>query len=92
MSILYTFLTKKLGGGDGLVADNLTMKQVSSGLHGTCKQVTDLIWPDLTIFFGQSSEILNFHLIDLKFEQDFHKNYNYVSHGLAAMLDLRENL
>ena len=33
-----TLLTKKPGGGDGLVADNPTMKQVSAGLHGTCSK------------------------------------------------------
>ena len=32
----YTFLTRKPGGGDGLATDNQTMKQVSTGLHGTC--------------------------------------------------------
>ena len=30
-----TLLTKKPGGGDGLVTDNPTMEQVSTGLHGT---------------------------------------------------------
>ena len=30
-----TLLIKKPGGGDGLVADNLTMEQVSPDLHGT---------------------------------------------------------
>jgi len=30
-----TLLTRKPGGGDGLVAANPTMKQVSTGLHGT---------------------------------------------------------
>ncbi len=33
-----TLLTKKPGGGDGLVADNPTMEQVSTGLHGTCSK------------------------------------------------------
>ena len=49
VSIAYTLLVRKPGGGDGLVADNPTMKQVSTALHGTCKQVTDLIWLDLTM-------------------------------------------
>ena len=31
-----TLLTKKLSGGDGLIAANPNMKQVSAGLHGTC--------------------------------------------------------
>ena len=30
-----TLLTRKPGGGDGLVADNPTMEHVSTGLHGT---------------------------------------------------------
>ena len=30
-----TLLSRKPGGGEGLIPDNLTMKQVSSGLHGT---------------------------------------------------------
>ena len=34
----HTLLTRKPGGGDGLVADNPTMKQVSAGLHGTCSK------------------------------------------------------
>ena len=34
----YTLLTMKPGGGDGLLTDNLTMKQVSTGLHGTCSK------------------------------------------------------
>ena len=33
-----TLLTKKPGGGDGLVADNPTMEQVSTGLHDTCSK------------------------------------------------------
>ena len=33
-----TLLTKKPGGRDSLVADNPTMKQVSTGLHGTCSK------------------------------------------------------
>ena len=33
-----TLLTKKPGGGDGLVPDNPTMEQVSTGLHGTCSK------------------------------------------------------
>ena len=33
-----TLLTRKPGGGDGLVADNPTMEQVSTGLHGTCSR------------------------------------------------------
>ena len=41
---------------------------------------------------GQISEILNFHSIDLKLEQDFHKNDRRVSRGLAATLDLREKI
>ena len=48
MSISYTLITKKLGGRDGLVADNPTMEQVSTGLHGTCSKsqirVTDNLW------------------------------------------------
>ena len=51
MSTSYTLLTRKPGGEDGLVADNTTMKQVSSGLHGTCRK-SDIIWPDLTIIQG----------------------------------------
>jgi len=31
-------LTRKPGGGDGLVADNPTMEQVSSGLYDTCSK------------------------------------------------------
>ena len=31
-------LTRKPGGGDGLVADNPTMEQVSTGLHDTCSK------------------------------------------------------
>ena len=34
----YTLLTRKPGGGDGLVGDNPTMKQVSTCLHGTCSR------------------------------------------------------
>ena len=34
-----TLLTKKPGGGDGFVADNSTMEQVSTGLHGTCSKL-----------------------------------------------------
>ena len=34
----YNLLTMKRGGGDGLVADNATMKQVSTDLHGTCSK------------------------------------------------------
>ena len=33
-----TLLTKKPGGGDGLVADNPTMVQASAGLHDTCSK------------------------------------------------------
>ena len=33
-----TLLIKKPGGGDGLVADNPTMEQVSTGLHDTCSK------------------------------------------------------
>ena len=33
-----TLLTRKPGGGDGFVADNPIMKQVSTGLHGTCNK------------------------------------------------------
>ena len=33
-----TLLTKKPGGGDGLVADNPTMEQVGTGLHDTCSK------------------------------------------------------
>ena len=32
------FLTKKHGREDGLVTENPTMKQVSTGLHGTCSK------------------------------------------------------
>jgi len=31
-----TLLTRKPGGGDGLVSNNPTMEQVSTGLHDTC--------------------------------------------------------
>ena len=41
---------------------------------------------------GKISEILNFHVINLKYEQDFHKNDDRVSHGLAAILDLPQNI
>ena len=41
---------------------------------------------------GQISEVLNFHPIDLKFEQDFQKNDHHVSRGLAIILDLSVNL
>ena len=34
----YTLLTRKPGGGDGLVANKPTMEQVSTGLHGTCSK------------------------------------------------------
>ena len=33
-----TLLTKKPDGGDGLVTNNSTIKQVSTGLHGTCSK------------------------------------------------------
>ena len=33
-----TLLTRKPGGGDGLGADNPTIEQVSTGLHGTCSK------------------------------------------------------
>jgi len=53
-------------------------------------------WIQLPIIFevniGQISEVLNFHPIDLKFEQDFQKNDHHVSRGLAIILDLSVNL
>ena len=62
----YTLLTRKPGARDSLVTDNPTMKQVSTGLHGTCKQVTDLIWPDLTII-SQSAFFMKLVFLHLFF-------------------------
>ena len=43
------------------------MRQVSTGLHGTCKQVTDLIWIDLTVIPESQIIIISWSILCITF-------------------------
>ena len=64
---LYTFLTKKPGGGDRLVTDNLTMKQVSTGFHGTCSK-SQIDWCMLQLYYYLCTPQIQAFLVNQKQE------------------------